>query len=176
VFRKFSFANAMRPRNFFSLNKCASKFFILLFTINQFIVFYMIWEQFVVNKETLNLDEISTSTSENGTSTTELPSTTGRYTMIYDEKRRNHNQFYIYFATNTTRTPLWELKKDFINNDDLKSVDCPYTNCEASVMSWSNKDFSVLDFDAIVFNPYYEDINLPKIRTPRQQYIMCSNE
>jgi hypothetical protein len=190
----------MRSRNFFSFNKCFSKLFILLFVVNQFIVFYMIWDQFVI-KETLKLEEVSTSTSENVTSaipetkTTEIPTTPGRYTMIHEENRRITGPYQILLATDTNKTPRWGLGKAFISSDDFKSVDCLYTNCEASATTWSNKAFSVLDFDAVVFNTHYIglikyifvcfpfmlsrlflDIGMPKLRSTRQQYIMCGNE
>jgi hypothetical protein len=131
----------------------------------------VIWEQFV-KKEKLKSEEVSTSTSENVTSaipettttTTEIPTTPGRFTMIHEENRRITGPYQILLATDTSKTPNWGFGKEFISSDDLKSVDCLYTNCEASATTWSNKAFSVLDFDAVVFNTHY--IGLIK-------YILC---
>jgi hypothetical protein len=85
---------------------------------------------------------------------------------------------HIVFWTNFYDIPLWDMKKETYDESDLKSVDCPVTNCIIT----NKKDYlpNAEDYDALIFHvgasTHWTSSILPKTRNPNQFYIMASKE
>jgi hypothetical protein len=158
--------------------RVVSKVFIVLFVVNLLVFMNVIkkrfenTEQLMSNSAVID-DEVKFDLSEAPTTTSDSPTTPPRYIMLYDDKPKNDSKIYILLATNTTKSPLWNLGKDIVGEDELKSVNCPVSNC---VATFNNNTIDYGDFDAVVFNAHYDILDAPPIRRPRQQYIMASIE
>lgn len=194
----------MGTKSVLQLRKCISRIFILLIIVNQIIVINLVWhkvEDYVARERlselTVSSSEQTKSANSNSETTknslvtsTNLPLTTStnlssitsanlpvpapRYTMIFDGKPKNSNKFYVLFGNVCLNLFSWSLGKEMLAEDDLKLASCPHTNCVFT----HKRDFleNVHDFDAILFNVWCSNLDLPLTRTPRQHYILTANE
>lgn len=178
-FRRLKTFEAMTPPNFCNFRKIAKQLFIVLFVINQLIVFHYLWVSYV-NDSPLNFIQ---SIARDATTTTKLPTTTKsppptpapRFKMLYDEvKPKNESIKHVLFFNGCFGKPFWRLGKENSTAEDLKLASCPHTNC----IFTHKKDYlqNIHDYDAIIFNVWYGDSDLPKTRTPSQHYILAANE
>lgn len=84
----------------------------------------------------------------------------------------------IVFWTNFYAFPMWKMKKETYDASDLKSVDCPVTNCIIT----HKKSYlpNVEDYDALIFHvgsdQHFSSSDLPKSRKAEQLYIFASKE
>lgn len=178
----------MRVKTVTQSRSLASKAFLVLFVINQIIVVHLIWKQFldyvpltssvmvVVHNETTTESVIPTTAEKEISTTTEslTSTTTRRYTMVSEEQSKNDSQIYILFFNGCFGLPFWGLGKETLLEDDLKSVNCPHTNCVFTHKPDLIKN--IHDFDAVIFNVWYPDSTVPLTRTSRQHYIFAANE
>jgi hypothetical protein len=181
----------MRIHNFLQSRIFASKAFLVLFVINQIVVLHVILKQFVnyarispnepmaLVKTLINdnfeskLESLNT-TTELSEPTPNLSKTTPRYTMVNDTEARNDSKIYVLFFNGCFNLPYWSLGKETLDESDLKSVNCPHTNCVLT----HKHDFleNIHDYNAIIFNVYFDNDTLPLTRSPHQHYIMAANE
>jgi hypothetical protein len=189
---KMRFGNFLQPRSL------ASKAFLVLFVINQIVVLNVIFKKFTIYAktnqneqtafvETLANDKVesallntttelatTTTTDSITTKTDSSTTTTPRYTMVNDREPRNDSKIYILFFNGCFNLPYWSLGKETLDESDLKSVNCPHTNCVLTHKYGLLEN--IHDYDAIIFNVWYPNDTLPLTRSPHQQYIMAANE
>lgn len=92
---------------------------------------------------------------------------------VIEEKRSENGTKYVLFE-NGYFHQYWGYDKETTTEDDLKSVNCPYTYC---VMTFKKNLLPHHhDYDAILFHAWDENITLPTSRSPHQLYIMVSKE
>ena len=100
------------------------------------------------------------------------------YEKPFKIKVYNQTVKHILFWTNFYTIPLWDMKKETYDQEDLKSVNCPVTNCILT----HNKNYlkNVEAYDALIFHigsePHFPDTSIPLTRNPGQFYILASKE
>jgi hypothetical protein len=168
----------IRLRSFGFSGRIVSKAVVILFFATQLVVLNVVKKGFENVEQLMSTsavidDEVNFNVTEAQTTTSNSPTTPPRYTMLYDDKPKNDSKIYILLATKTIKSPCWNLGKDIVGEDELKSVKCPVLNC---VATFNNNTIDYGDFDAVIFNVHYHTLNAPPIRRPRQHYIMASVE
>lgn len=100
------------------------------------------------------------------------------YTRPFKIKVYNQTVKHILFWTNFYHIPLWDMKKETYDQEDLKSVNCPVTNCILT----HKKDYlsDVEDYDALIFHigseAHFQGSSAPSKRNPGQIYIVALKE
>lgn len=99
-----------------------------------------------------------------------------RYKMTVKQSERNGGKVFLLFWNDLFGRNSWGIKKVTTSEEDLKAVNCSYTNCIFTAKK--NLLPKVHDFDAIFFDFWWrkEVLEMPKTRSPRQLYIIATNE
>lgn len=85
---------------------------------------------------------------------------------------------HILFWTDFYGKPYWDMKNETYGKKELESIHCPVTNCIIT----HKKDYlkNVSDYAALIFHAgmtgHFDNSMLPKIRNPRQLFIMATKE
>lgn len=108
-----------------------------------------------------------------------LQSSILRYKMLNDylvDSDEVAGQKFILFWTKFFDVPMWGMKRETYHAHDLKSMNCPETNCVFTHQK--NLLKHPHDYDAIVFHAAesWNFLNLPRTRRSQQVYIMASKE
>jgi alpha-1,3-fucosyltransferase len=104
-----------------------------------------------------------------------LSEATPKISIVLNETQRNDGKVYILFWNKYRGNSSWWMPKEISTEEDLKSVNCPFTNCIFT--GKRNVLPNVHDFDAVIINLHsYAIEELPPTRTPRQLYIVGSSE
>lgn len=98
-------------------------------------------------------------------------SSVARFSLVQAAQPLNSSQKVILFWTNFFSIPYWMMPAETNDEEYLKSINCPVTNCILT------HDKNFLDephlYDAIVFHsadPWYK-LDLPATRSPHQLYV-----
>lgn len=108
-----------------------------------------------------------------------LQSSILRYKILdgyLDEPRGFNDTKYILFWTKYFVEENWGMKTETYQEDFLKSINCPVTNCVFT----NNKNLlsHAHEYDALVFHGAepWVGLDLPHTRSPHQVYIMATKE
>jgi O-methyltransferase involved in polyketide biosynthesis len=100
--------------------------------------------------------------------------TTPRYKMVYEETQKNDTKIYLLFWSSFFGAAKWFHDNETMSEDFFKKLGCSHTNC---VMTHKIDLLPrVSDFDAVMLHFWINENSLPPVRSPRQLYIMVSNE
>jgi alpha-1,3-fucosyltransferase len=84
---------------------------------------------------------------------------------------------YILFWNEYFQIPFWGMKKETYDENDLKAMKCPTTNC---VLTHQKNFKNVLDYHAIIFHngngEHWLNGGVPRARKSEQIYVMASQE
>lgn len=145
-------------------NNCKLIAFLLLLLIFQIVVIHISFKKFAIN----DVAEIYRSK----VNLVDPVAAEQRNRLLENEKGIDDGRKYVYFVDHL---PFWRLEKDVLDEEDMKEANCPHTNCV-----FTNKNdiltLKLHNYDAIVFNVWYKDSEMPANRTPRQHYIFATTE
>lgn len=152
----------MLKKNVHQFKKIISNALVLLLVASQILVLNLAWHKLMNYVEKRQMIAINS------------PETSPRYGTIFDEKPTNSRNIHVLFGNACLNLFSWSLGKEMLGEDDLKTASCLFTNCVFT----RDRNFleNVHDFDAILFNVWCSNLDLPLTRTPRQHYIMAANE
>lgn len=107
-----------------------------------------------------------------------LQSSITRYKLLsdYSVTSDRGDKKYVLFWTTFFDVPFWGMTKETYNENDLKEINCPQSNCVFTHRK--NLLPNSHDYDAIVFHgaETWNFVDLPATRSERQVFVMASME